>query len=104
MQNEYTAIMERGDDGFIASCPEVPGAYGQGRTAEEARASLAEATALIREDREFQREVALVRQNQELMEFLDQRSEPGQTYTIEEARAILGIPDPDPFQENPHDD
>jgi len=40
---------------------------------------------------DFDREVALVRQNQELMEFLDKRSEPEQTYTIEEARKILEI-------------
>ncbi len=40
---------------------------------------------------DFDREVALIRQNQELMEFLDKRSEPGQTYTIEEARKILEI-------------
>jgi hypothetical protein len=40
---------------------------------------------------DFEREVALVRRNQELMEFLDRRSEPGQTYTIDEARKILEI-------------
>jgi hypothetical protein len=40
---------------------------------------------------DFEREVALVRRNQELMEFLDQRSELGQTYTIEQARKILEI-------------
>jgi len=51
MSNEYTAIIERDDDWFIAYCPEVPGANGQGRTKEEARESLAEAIALILEDR-----------------------------------------------------
>ncbi|HKI20977.1 MAG TPA: hypothetical protein VKA15_24000 [Isosphaeraceae bacterium] len=40
---------------------------------------------------DFDREVALVRQNQELMEFLEQRSRPSQTYTIEEAREILEL-------------
>jgi hypothetical protein len=40
---------------------------------------------------DFDREVALVRQNQELMEFLEQRSLPGQTYTIDEARKILEL-------------
>ncbi len=40
---------------------------------------------------EFEREVALVRKNQELMEFLDQRSRPSKTYTIEQARELLGI-------------
>jgi hypothetical protein len=40
---------------------------------------------------EFEREVALVRKNQELMEFLDQRSRPTKTHTIDEARKLLGI-------------
>jgi hypothetical protein len=40
---------------------------------------------------DFDREVALVRQNQELMEFLERRSRPGQTYTIAEARKILEL-------------
>jgi hypothetical protein len=40
---------------------------------------------------DFDREVELVRQNQELMEFLEQRSRPSQTYTIEEARKILEL-------------
>jgi hypothetical protein len=33
----------------------------------------------------------LVRQNQELMDFLDQRSRPTKTHTIEEDRKLLGI-------------
>ena len=51
MHNEFTAIIERDDEWFIAYCPEVPGANGQGRTIEECRENLAEAIALIREDR-----------------------------------------------------
>ena len=51
MHNEFTAIIERDDEWYIAYCPEVPGANGQGRTKEEARASLAAAIALILEDR-----------------------------------------------------
>jgi predicted RNase H-like HicB family nuclease len=51
MHNEFTAIIERADDWFIAYSPEIPGANGQGRTSDEARASLAEAIALILEDR-----------------------------------------------------
>jgi len=51
MHNEFTAIFERDGDWFIAYCPEIPGANGQGRTKEEARASLADAIALILEDR-----------------------------------------------------
>jgi hypothetical protein len=44
---------------------------------------------------DFEREVALVRQNQELMELLDRRSRPSKTYTIEEARNLLGIDRPE---------
>jgi len=51
MHNEFTAIIERDDDWYIAYCPEIPGANGQGRTIEECKRSLAEAIALILEDR-----------------------------------------------------
>jgi predicted RNase H-like HicB family nuclease len=51
MRNEFTAIFEREDQWYIAYSPEIPGANGQGRTKEEARASLAEAIALILQDR-----------------------------------------------------
>lgn len=51
MQNEFTAIFERDGEWYIAYCPEIPGANGQGRTKEEARQNLAEAIALILEDR-----------------------------------------------------
>ena len=51
MHNEFTAIFERDGDWFIAYCPEVPGANGQGHTKDEARSSLADAIALVLEDR-----------------------------------------------------
>ncbi len=51
MRNEFTAIIERDGDWYIAYCPEIPGANGQGRSKDEARTSLAEAIALILEDR-----------------------------------------------------
>ena len=51
MRNEFTAIFDQDGDWLIAYCPEIPGANGQGRTREEARESLAEAIALILEDR-----------------------------------------------------
>ncbi len=51
MHNEFTAIIERDGDWYVAYCPEIPGANGQGKTKEEARESLAEAIALILEDR-----------------------------------------------------
>lgn len=51
MKHEFTAIIERDGDWYSAYCPEIPGANGQGHTRDEARASLAEAIALILEDR-----------------------------------------------------
>ena len=51
MHNEFTAIIEQDEDWFVAYSPEVPGANGQGRTKDEARKSLAEAIALILDDR-----------------------------------------------------
>ena len=51
MHNEFTAIIEREGDWYIAYCPEVPGANGQGRTIEECRQNLKEAVLLILEDR-----------------------------------------------------
>ena len=51
MRNEFTAIIERDEEWYIAYCPEIPGANGQGKTKDEARESLAEAIALILEDR-----------------------------------------------------
>jgi predicted RNase H-like HicB family nuclease len=51
MRNEFTAVFERDDGWYIAYCPEIPGANGQGRTKEEARQSLADAIALILQDR-----------------------------------------------------
>jgi predicted RNase H-like HicB family nuclease len=51
MHNEFTAIIEKDEDWFVAYCLEIPGANGQGRTREEARDSLAGAIALILDDR-----------------------------------------------------
>jgi predicted RNase H-like HicB family nuclease len=51
MANEFTAIVERDGEWFIAYSPEIPGANGQGRTKDEALGSLSEAIALILQDR-----------------------------------------------------
>jgi predicted RNase H-like HicB family nuclease len=48
---EFTAIIERDGDWYIAYCAEIPGANGQGRTKQEALDSLAEAIRLVLEDR-----------------------------------------------------
>ena len=49
--NQYTVIVERDGDWFIASCPELPGANGQGRKKEKCLDSLEGAITLILEDR-----------------------------------------------------
>ena len=51
MRNEFTAIIEQDEDWYIAYCPEISGANGQGRTVAEAKKSLADAIALVLEDR-----------------------------------------------------
>ncbi len=51
MRNEFTAVIEQDGDWYVAWCPEMPGANGQGRTVQESKLSLAEAIALILEDR-----------------------------------------------------
>ena len=50
MRNEFTAI-ERDGEWFIAQCPEVPEANGQGRTPEEAKSDLVAAIQLVLDDR-----------------------------------------------------
>jgi predicted RNase H-like HicB family nuclease len=51
MRNEFTSVIEEDGEWFIGYCPEIPGANGQGRTADECRQNLSEAIALILEDR-----------------------------------------------------
>jgi len=51
MHNEFTAVVERDGKWFVAYCPEIPGANGQGKTKAECLKSLAEAIDLILEDR-----------------------------------------------------
>lgn len=51
MRNEFTAVIERDGIWYIAYCPEIPGANGQGKTLDEARENLADSIALILEDR-----------------------------------------------------
>ena len=50
MRNEFTAIIEPAEEGgFWATCPEVPGANGQGETVDEVLADLSEAIELMLE-------------------------------------------------------
>jgi len=51
MHNEFTAVAERDGEWWIAYCPEIPGANGQGMTKEECLSSLSEAIDLILADR-----------------------------------------------------
>ena len=49
--NEFTAVVERDQRWFVASCLEIPGANGQSLTKPEALQSLREAISLILHDR-----------------------------------------------------
>ena len=51
MHNEFTAVVERDGKWFVAYCPEIPGANGQGKNKAECLKSLPEAIDLILEDR-----------------------------------------------------
>ena len=51
MAYEFTAVVEKDGEFFIAYSPEIPGANGQGRSKEEALESLSTAIALILHDR-----------------------------------------------------
>jgi predicted RNase H-like HicB family nuclease len=51
MKNEFTAEIHREGEWFVAFCPEVPEANGQGRTKEGCLRSLAAAIELVFEDR-----------------------------------------------------
>jgi predicted RNase H-like HicB family nuclease len=51
VHNEFRAIIEKDGDWYIAYCPELPGANGQGKSIEECKESLAAAITLILEDR-----------------------------------------------------
>ena len=51
MRHEFTAIIEKEEEWYIAYSPEIPGANGQGKTIEECKKNLSEAIELILEDR-----------------------------------------------------
>ena len=51
LRNEFTAVIDWGEDWYIAFCPEMPAASGQGKTREEAKQSLAEAILMLLEDK-----------------------------------------------------
>ena len=51
MKNEFTAIIEKDDDWYIAYCPEIPGANGQGKSIEGCKQNLKRAISLILKDR-----------------------------------------------------
>lgn len=51
MHNEFTSIIEKDGDWYVGSCPEVEEAKGQGKTVEECRQNLADAIALVLQDK-----------------------------------------------------
>ncbi|MBX3734570.1 MAG: type II toxin-antitoxin system HicB family antitoxin [Verrucomicrobiae bacterium] len=51
MKNQFTAYVQREGEWFIATCPEVPEANGQGHSKQECLQSLAAAIELVFEER-----------------------------------------------------
>ena len=51
MKNEFTAIVERDGSWYVAYCPEIPGANGQGAAKAECLNDLKAAVELILQDR-----------------------------------------------------
>ena len=51
LRNEFTAVVEWSEGWYVAFCPEMPAANGQGKTKEAAKRNLAEAILLLLEDR-----------------------------------------------------
>ena len=51
MSKEFTAVVEKSGAWFIAYCPEVPGANGQGKSKAGALKSLSSAIELVLADR-----------------------------------------------------
>lgn len=51
MLYKFPAVIQRYGEWYIGYSPEIPGANGQGKTLDECRENLAEAIALILEDR-----------------------------------------------------
>ncbi len=51
MRNEFTVVIERDGEWFVAWSLEIPGANGQGCTVDECRENLGAAIQLILEDR-----------------------------------------------------
>jgi predicted RNase H-like HicB family nuclease len=49
-EREFTAVYEQDGEWIFASAPELPGAFGQGRTVEEARDDLNAAILLMLEE------------------------------------------------------
>jgi predicted RNase H-like HicB family nuclease len=49
--NQYTALVERDGKWYVATCPEVPEANGQGESEREALDNLAQAITLILDER-----------------------------------------------------
>ena len=107
----FNVTLDRDEDGYwIVECPAIPGCISQGDTREEALENIKEAIKVCLEVRaelgmpltietckvdvkidDFEREIALVRQQPELMDLLARRSSPGMTSTLDQVRKELGL-------------
>lgn len=55
-QYDFPIIIERDDDGYFATCPELQGCYSQGDTYEEAISNIKDAINLHLQDRILEKE------------------------------------------------
>ncbi|WP_273843188.1 type II toxin-antitoxin system HicB family antitoxin [Rubrobacter calidifluminis] len=103
MHGTFTAIFERGEDGWwVATCPEVPGAITQGKTIEEARENLKDAIELVlevmREDaeRELEGKEGVIRETLEVRSAARSSSTSPSTAASweEKERKALHLPEP----------
>jgi predicted RNase H-like HicB family nuclease len=103
----FTVTLYQDEDGkWVVACPSIPGCVSQGETREEALESIKDAIEgclLVRAERgmplvieideidDLDHEIVLIRQNPELMAFLDERFKPEKSYSEEQVREMLGL-------------
>jgi predicted RNase H-like HicB family nuclease len=105
----FTVTIDRDEDGaWVVECPSIPGCVSQGKTKDEAIENIKCAikqclgvraeqglplTVELRQAEldDLEHEVALIRENPELMALLEERSKPSETYTIDQVREMLGL-------------
>jgi predicted RNase H-like HicB family nuclease len=102
----FSVTILRDEDGvYVVECPSIPGCVSQGDTREKALEKIKEVIVACLEVRaelgmpltietspdEFEREIMTVRLQPDLMELLARRSNPGETFTLDQVREELGL-------------